>query len=74
MSKDNVVDFTGATRLDLDPDKVLTKAIGELQVSVVVGFDKGGKFYFSSSTGKAPDIAWMLDRAKLALLDAASEE
>jgi len=73
MSRDNVVTFTGITRLDIDPDRVLNEAMGKLQVSVVVGFDKEGKIYFASSTGKAPDIAWLLERAKIALIDAADE-
>ena len=40
MTNDNVVQFSGVTRLPLDPDMLLKAAIGELDEVVILGFDK----------------------------------
>lgn len=65
---DNVVDFNGITKLDLDPDRVLQKAIGELDRVVIVGYHKDGSEYFASSVADGSDVNWLLDRCKLRLL------
>ena len=64
----NVVDFNGITKLNLDPDRVLNKAIGELTDVIVIGYDKDGDEYFASSIADGGDINWLLDRIKLKLL------
>ncbi len=64
----NVVDFNGVTKLNLDPDRVLNKAVGELSEVIVIGYDKDGAEYFASSIADGGDVNWLLDRMKLMLL------
>lgn len=67
-----VFDFNGITRLDLDPDRVLSQATGKLQGVVVVGYDKDGEFYAASSYADGGDMLWALELAKKKLLEVAS--
>lgn len=63
-----VVEFTGVTRLDISPDRVLDAARGELESVVLCGYDKDGNEYFASSVADGGAALWMLERAKQALL------
>ena len=72
MSKDNVVNFPGVTRLKIDPDKVLNAAVGNLESVVVIGYDKTGMEYFAASDPSGPEVMWMLERAKAALINITS--
>lgn len=67
--KDNVVDFPGITKLDLDPERVLKAASGELTEVVILGFTKDGDEYFASSKADGGSVLWHLERAKLKLLN-----
>lgn len=68
MSAD-VVEFTGITTLNLDPQRVLQSAIAEgLSEVVIVGFNADGSEYFSSSVSDGGDVLWHLERAKTKLL------
>ncbi len=62
-----VVNFTGITTLDLDPDLILEAAKGKLESVVIVGYGKaadGGQIeYFASSIADGGTIAWLLSRA-----------
>lgn len=73
MSKDNIINFPGITRLKIDPDKVLSAPVGNLTSVVVVGYDKNGAEYFAASDPSGPEVLWLLERAKLALLNIAGE-
>jgi hypothetical protein len=64
----NVIDLPVITRLNLDPDRVLNKAIGELKDVIIVGYDKDGNEYFASSIADGGYVNWLLDRMKLKLL------
>jgi hypothetical protein len=64
----NVVEWNGVTRLPIDPDRVLKKAVGRLQEVVVLGYDHEGNEYFASSKPDGPSIVWLIERAKLKLL------
>lgn len=66
-----ILDFTGITTLDLDPDRVLAQATGKLQGVVVLGFDKDGDFHFASSYADGGDVLWLLEVAKKKLLEIA---
>ena len=68
MSKDNVVDFPGVTRLDVDPEKILNGAANQLETCVIIGYDKDGEFWFSSSVADGGDVLWLLKLAEQALL------
>ncbi len=56
------------TRLDLDPDRVLQEAVGEVTEVVICGFDKDGNQYFASSVADGGQALWHLERAKWALM------
>lgn len=41
--------FSGITRLDLPPDRILEAAKGKLEGVLVLGYDEAGDFYAASS-------------------------
>lgn len=65
----DVIDLPVVTRLDLDPDLVLTRAIGECETAVVLGYDKDGAEYFASSTADGRTVLWLIERLKKQLLE-----
>lgn len=65
----NVIQFRGVTRLDLDPDTVLENSKGQLDRFVIIGYDKDGDFYFSSTMGDGGDILWLMESAKRKLFE-----
>lgn len=65
----SVIDLPVVTRLDLDPDRVLTKAIGECESVVILGYDKDGAEYFASSLADGGSVLWLLERLKKKLLE-----
>lgn len=65
----NVVRFTGLTRADIEPDTILTNAVGELKEVVVIGTDKEGNQYFATSSSDGKNILWHLETAKFMLMD-----
>ena len=64
-----IFDFTGITKLDLDPDRVLTQAIGKLQGCLVLGFDQDGEFYAASSYADGGNVLWLLEMGKKRILE-----
>ena len=64
----NVIDIGGITRLDLPPDKILEKAIGQLDSVVIMGYDKEGEEVFASSIADGGSVLWLLEQCKLKLL------
>lgn len=74
MSDDNVVSFTGITRLDGDPQRVIEAALkADLSHVVVLAYDMDGDEYFASSFADGRDILWLLERCKAALFHAVDE-
>lgn len=70
MTDDNIVLFNGITKLDLPADRVLGAALREnLTGAVIVGYDKDGEFYFSSSIADGGDVLWLMELAKKRLLE-----
>jgi hypothetical protein len=66
----NVVDFTGVTRLNLDPVRVLNAAVKtELTDVVILGYDKDGDEYFCSSVADGATVLWLMERLKKLLLE-----
>lgn len=63
-----VINFPGITRLDLDPDDVLAGAVGKLSEVVVIGFDQDGNDFFASSNADATQVHWCLARAQWRLM------
>ena len=56
------------TCLDLDAERVLTGAAGQLAHVVLVGTGHDGAFYFASNKTDGPECLWLLEMAKLRLL------
>jgi len=70
MENDNVIPLGNITRLDLPVDSVLDAAKEDISERVVVlGWDKDGELYFASSFADGGDVMWLLEKAKLALLN-----
>jgi hypothetical protein len=65
---DNVVLFSGVTKLDLPADRVLEQAMGRLDKVVIAGWLKDGDEYFASSIADGADVVWLFERLKLKLL------
>lgn len=66
----NVIPIGGFTKLDIPTDQVLTAAKGHCSDGVVVlGFDDDGELYFASSIADGGTVIWLLEQAKLALLN-----
>ena len=66
--EDNVIDLPVITRLDLDPDRLLQKAIGQMESVVILGHTKDGEEYFAASQADAAEVIYHLERAKYALM------
>ena len=66
---DNVIPLGNITKLDLNPDIVLENTKGKLDNFVIVGWDKEGELYFSSTQADGGDVLWLLEKAKQALLN-----
>lgn len=67
--EDNVVNFTGVTRLSTSPERVLKDAIkSNLREVIVLGYTATGEEYFASSEPDGPSALWHLERAKFNLM------
>lgn len=69
-----VVYLNNITSIDIPPDRVLEKAMGELQSVVLAGFTKDGEEYFFSSVAGGPEVLWLVERLKKRLLEAVDTE
>jgi hypothetical protein len=72
MSK--VIPFSGVTKLDLDPDIVLENCKGELEGVVLLGWDKHGEMFFSSTYADGGTVLWLLEQCKTRLLAVQPED
>lgn len=64
-----VISFTGITKLDLPPDRILESAMGKLETVLILGWDKDGNEYFASSAADGGTNLWLMERLKKQLLD-----
>ena len=62
------------TKLDIPVDRVLEKAVGQLDSVVILGYDKEGDEYFASSNADGGDVMWLIERAKKRLLDIVDDD
>ena len=67
-----IIPFTGITKLDMPPDRILEAAVGELEGVVIMGWDKDGKEYFASSYADGGTVLWLAERLKKMLLEVES--
>lgn len=65
-----VVDLPCITTLDIEPDKVLNGAVGELSTAIVIGYEHDGGEYFASSITNRAEILWLVERFKQMVLSA----
>jgi sugar phosphate isomerase/epimerase len=70
-----IIQFTGITRLDLPPERVLEKAKeAGLEGVVVLGYTKDGEEFAASSYADGGTVLWLLERTKARLLGVKDEE
>ncbi len=69
MAKDNIIQFRGVTKLDIQPNNVLKGAVDKLDHVFIVGYDLEGEFYFASSMADGGDVLWLMEKAKNFLMD-----
>lgn len=72
MSK--VIPFTGISRLDLDPDRILESHAGKLEGFVICGYDKDGGEVFASTHADGGTVLWLLERCRKKLVESASDD
>jgi hypothetical protein len=65
----NIIELGGITKLDIDPDRILKKAVSELNSVVIAGYDKEDNFYFCSSIADGAEILWLIEHLKRQLLN-----
>lgn len=57
-----------ATVLDIDAERVLTGAAGELATAIVIGYHHDGSLYFASSITDPAAVLWAIEKAKAVLM------
>jgi len=66
---DNVIPLGNITRLNLPTERVMDECKGHCSDGVVIiGYDDDGDFYFASSIADGGSVLWLLEQAKLKLL------
>lgn len=66
----NVINWGGITKLNIPVERVIEGAeYRGLDSIVILGYTKDGEEYFASSQADGGDVLWLLERAKLALID-----
>ncbi len=63
-----VIPIGGITRLDLPPDQILEKAMGQMESVVIIGYTLEGEHYFASSIADGGTVLWLVEQFKRDLL------
>ena len=66
---DNVLQFTGCTRLDIDPDVVLEKAKGKTEQILVLGSYEDGDLFVAASTANVGALLRLVETFKFKLMN-----
>jgi hypothetical protein len=69
MQTDNVINFPGYTKLDIDPDGVLEGAKGKLDTVLVLGTCHNGDDWLAASTSNPADLLMLVEQFKFRLLN-----
>lgn len=70
----DIIKFDGQTTHDISAENVVQSASeADLEHAVVIGWEKNGAFYLSSSYGDMAHTLWLLEQAKRALFDMADD-
>lgn len=68
LEKAKVIPLNCVTRLDLDAERVIEAAKGQLKGVVIVGYDQEDEEYFASSYADGGTVLWLVERMKIKLL------
>lgn len=70
----NVVYFSGLARLNIPAERVLdsAKEVG-MESVIIFGVTEDGEEYFASSQASGSEALWMLERARILLLEVVDE-
>lgn len=64
-----LVELPVISSLDRDVARVINdEAASNLEHAIVIGWDKDGDFYFSSTYAGGPEVLWLLEICKAKLL------
>lgn len=65
-----VILFSGITKLDLPPDRILENMMGtDIDGVVLMGYRKDGTDFFCSSYADGGVVLWLIEQMKLKLLN-----
>lgn len=71
---DNIVLFPGISPNDYGANLMLEAATNaDLDSVVIIGWNKDGEMFFSSSMGNGPECLWLIEKAKQSLLKAGED-
>lgn len=65
---DNVHILRNVTRINIPIERVLNEAKEVVDEGIVIGWDKDGEFYFSSSYADGGEVLWLIEKAKHMLM------
>lgn len=60
----HIISFTGDTRLDIDPDRILQELHGQLDAFVLGGITKDGDDIFVVTFASLPEAFWMVEKLR----------
>jgi hypothetical protein len=66
---ENIMMFPGITPNNYEPDYIIDRARGKLDMVVIIGYTPDNDIYFSSSHSDGGSIIWLLENAKKQLLE-----
>ena len=70
----NIIPIGGVTRLELPINTVLDGAKDALDGVILIGWNKKGEMHFASTYADAPEILWLLEQAKIILLEGGRDD
>ncbi|QDP62905.1 MAG: hypothetical protein Unbinned5081contig1002_10 [Prokaryotic dsDNA virus sp.] len=68
-----IYEFTGLTKLPLDPNKVIGYA-EDLKECVVIGIDADGEIYVAGSSGDVANVVYLIELGKKYMLELGDEQ
>lgn len=71
----DVIEANIVTSLPIPVERILAKASdADLEMVVVIGWDKEGEPYFASSVSGGPEVLWLLELTKNRLFKITSDD
>lgn len=65
----DIIDWSGLTTCEIDPDAVLRAACGMLKTAIVIGYQHDGSLYLAGSNADFADMLWLMEQAKAFALE-----